>query len=119
MIYRPQHFIGHEVPIGIARMMIFREPVAAIIGQTSEVVTAAKKPLKPGTVLDGEGGYATYGMVEKADLAREERLVPIGLTHGAEVIQEIPEDGMVTYDNVKLVDSELLKLRKMQDALNE
>ena len=119
MIYRPQHFIGHEVPIGIARMMIFREPVAAIIGQISDVVTAAKKPLKPGTVLDGEGGYATYGMVEKADIAREERLVPIGLTHGAEVIQEIPEDGMVTYDNVRLVDSELLKLRKMQDELNE
>ena len=66
MIYRPRHFIGHEVPIGIARMMIFREPVASAIGQIPEVV-AAKKPLKAGTVLDGEGGYATYGMVERAE----------------------------------------------------
>ena len=66
MIYRPQHFIGHEVPIGIARMMIHREPVASVIGQIPEVV-AAKKPLKAGTVLDGEGGYATYGMVERAE----------------------------------------------------
>ena len=32
MTYRPQHFIGHEVPIGIARMMILREPVASVIG---------------------------------------------------------------------------------------
>ncbi len=119
MIYRPQHFIGHEVPIGIARMMIYREPVAATIGRISEVVTAAKKKLKPGTVLDGEGGYATYGMVEKADVAREERLVPIGLTHGAEVIEEIPEDGMITYDNVRLIESELLRLRNMQDELDE
>ena len=117
MIYRPQHFIGHEVPIGIARMMIYREPVASVIGQISEVVAAAKKPLKAGTVLDGEGGYATYGMVERAEVAREEQLVPIGLTHGAEVIRDIPEDGMVTYNNVSLVDSELLKLRKKQDEL--
>ena len=117
MIYRPQHFIGHEVPIGIARMMIHREPVASVIGQISDVVAAAKKPLKAGTVLDGEGGYATYGMVERAEIVREERLVPIGLTHGAEVLQDIPEDGMVTYDNVRLVDSELLELRKKQDEL--
>ena len=117
MIYRPQHFVGHEVPIGIARMMIYREPVASVIGQISEVVTAAKKPLKAGTVLDGEGGYATYGMVERAEAAREERLVPIGLTHGAEVIRDIPEDGMVTYDNVRLVESELLDLRKKQDEI--
>jgi len=117
MIYRPQHFIGHEVPIGIARLMIYREPVASVIGQISEVVAAAKKPLKAGTVLDGEGGYATYGMVERAEVARQEQLVPIGLTHGAEVIEDIPEDGMVTYDNVRLVESELLQLRKKQDEL--
>ena len=98
-------------------MMIYREPVASVIGQISEVVTAAKKPLKAGTVLDGEGGYATYGMVERAEAARAERLVPIGLTHGAEVIRDIPEDGMVTYDNVRLVESELLDLRKKQDEL--
>ena len=60
----------------------------------------------------------TYGMVEKADVAREERLVPIGLTHGAEVIREIPEDGMITYDNVHLVESKLLDLRKAQDNLD-
>ena len=118
MIYRPQHFIGHEVAIGIARMMIYKEPVATVIGRISEVVTAAKKLLTPGTKLDGEGGYATYGMVEKADVAREERLVPIGLTHGAEVIREIPEDGMITYDNVNLVESKLLDLRKAQDNLD-
>ena len=118
MIYRPQNFIGHEVAIGIARMMIYKEPVATVIGRISEVVTAAKKLLTPGTKLDGEGGYATYGMVEKADVAREERLVPIGLTHGAEVIREIPEDGMITYDNVHLVESKLLDLRKAQDNLD-
>ena len=56
-------------------------------------------------------------MVERAEVAREEKLVPIGLTHGAEVIEDIPEDGMVTYDNVRLVDSDLLELRKKQDEL--
>ena len=56
MIYRPQHFIGHEVPIGIARMMIHREPVASVIGQISEVVAAAKKPSEGGKRAGRRGG---------------------------------------------------------------
>jgi len=29
MIYRRQHFVGHEVPIGIARMMLLGKPSGA------------------------------------------------------------------------------------------
>jgi predicted homoserine dehydrogenase-like protein len=111
VIYRPQHFVGHEVPIGIARMLLFNEPVGAPVGHTCEVIAAAKKPLAVGTKLDGEGGYCVYGMVERADIARESKLVPIGLTGGAEVIQEIPEDGLITFDNVRVRDSLALRLR--------
>ena len=116
MIYRPQHFVGHEVPIGIARMMLYGESCGAPIGQISEVVAAAKKNLKPGTILDGEGGYTVYGLIENADTAKAENLVPIGLTQGAEVIGEIPEGGMITYDNVELPDSFAMTLRRLQDA---
>jgi len=117
MIYRPQHFVGHEVPIGIARMMLYGESTGAPIGRVSEIVAAAKKNLKPGTVLDGEGGYTVYGIIERADVARAEKLLPVGLTQGAEVLHEIPEDGMVTYDDVKLPQSFTLNLRRLQDSL--
>ena len=117
MIYRPQHFVGHEVPISIARMLLYGESTGAPIGHVSEVVAAAKKNLKSGTILDGEGGYTVYGIIEKADMARAERLLPVGLTEGAEVVHEIPEDGMITYDNVKVRESFTLNLRRLQDSL--
>ena len=117
MIYRPQHFVGHEVPYGIARMMLYNTSIGAPLGRISEVVAAAKKPLKAGTILDGEGGYTVYGLIEKAGIARDQSLVPIGLTQWAEVIRDIPEDGMVTYADVRLPESFALDLRKRQDSL--
>ena len=116
MIYRPQHFVGHEVPYGIARMMVYKTSIGAPIGRISEVVAAAKKTLKAGTILDGEGGYTVYGLIEKTSIARDQSLVPIGLTQGAEVIRDIPEDGMITYADVRLPDSFALRLRKQQDS---
>jgi predicted homoserine dehydrogenase-like protein len=117
MIYRPQHFVGHEVPIGIAKRMVYGESSGAPIAHVSEVVAAAKKNLKPGTILDGEGGYTVYGIIEKADVAKAEKLLPVGLSQGAEMVREIPEDGMITYDDVRLRESFTLNLRRLQDSL--
>jgi len=113
MIYRPQHFIGHEMPITAARMMIFGQTCGAAITKTADVVAAAKRPLVPGDVLDGEGGFTVYGLIDRADTAQREHLVPMGLTQGATVIQNIPEDGMITYDNVNAADS--LPFRLLQE----
>jgi predicted homoserine dehydrogenase-like protein len=66
--------------------------------------------------LDGEGGFCVYGMVERARIAREQNLVPIGLTGGAEVTREIPEDGLITFDNVQIRDSFALQLRTAASA---
>ena len=115
MIYRPQHFVGHEMPLGIARMMLSGETIGAPIGQISEVVAAVKKPLAPGTILDGEGGFTVCGLAERAEIARQQKLVPIGLTQGAEVLAAIPDGGLITYDNVRLKPSLALDLKREQD----
>ena len=114
MIYRPQHFVGHEMPIGIARMMFSGESVGAPIGRISEVVAAAKTRLTPGTILDGEGGFTVCGLAERAEIADKQNLVPIGLTQGAEVLHEIPEEGLITWDNVRLKPSFALDFRLQQ-----
>jgi predicted homoserine dehydrogenase-like protein len=112
LIYRPQHFVGHEVAIGVARLLLFGEAVAAPIEHTCEVIAAAKKRLAPGTILDGEGGYCVYGMLEKAEIAADQNLVPIGLTGCAKVVSEIPEDGLITFDNVEVLDSPAFRMRR-------
>lgn len=117
MIYRPQHFVGHEVPIGIARMMLLGQTCGGPIGAHCDVVAKAKRPLEPGTVLDGEGGFLTYGSVELGSTARERGLVPIGLSLGAKVIKPIPVDGNITHENSIICDSLAAQLRRLQDAL--
>jgi predicted homoserine dehydrogenase-like protein len=114
MIYRPQHFIGHEMPITVARMMIWGQTCGAAVTKTADVVAAAKRPLSRGDVLDGEGGFTVYGLIDRADTAQRERLVPMGLTQGATVEQNIPEDGMITWDNVNVADS--LPYRLLQES---
>jgi predicted homoserine dehydrogenase-like protein len=116
VIYRPQHFIGHEMPMTVARMMTTGLTCGSPTVKTSDVVASAKKPLHLGDVLDGEGGYAVYGLIEKTTVAREEKLVPMGLTQGAKVLTEIPEDGMITYDNVEVADSFAYRLLKEYES---
>jgi predicted homoserine dehydrogenase-like protein len=51
-------------------------------------------------------------MVEDAEVARREQLIPIGLTQGAVVREPVPEDGLITDANVKLECGFALQLRK-------
>lgn len=119
LVFRPHHWAGLEASISLIRATLYKEPTGAPLPQApvAEVVAAAKKILKPGDILDGGGGYAMYGLAEKAEIAKEENLLPIGLAEDIRVIRRIPEDGVITYDDVELnEDSFLLKLRRMQDS---
>jgi len=112
--------VGLEAPISLIRAVLYNEPTGAPLttAPSAEVLAAAKKTLKPGDVLDGGGGYAVYGLAERADIAREENLLPLGLAEGIRVAKEVPPDGVISYDDVELdEDSFLLKLRREQDRL--
>jgi predicted homoserine dehydrogenase-like protein len=39
--------------------------------------------LKAGEVLDGSGGYTVDGLIEKAEIAQAENLLPLGLAYDA------------------------------------
>ena len=115
MIYRPQHFIGHEMPIGLARMAVLGDDVGAPTRRAAEVAAAAKRPLRAGETLDGEGGYTVYGLAERRAAARAGRLVPMALTHGAVAAADIAEDEPITFDNVRVPPSLSLSLWQVQE----
>jgi predicted homoserine dehydrogenase-like protein len=116
LLYRPQHLVGLEAPISIARTAVYHESTGAPRGWFSEVITVAKKRLRPGTLLDGEGGYTAYGLAERAEVAREENLLPFGLCQDAVVRREISEDRAISYDDVELQSSPALSLRMLQET---
>jgi predicted homoserine dehydrogenase-like protein len=118
LVYRPFHWAGLEASISLIRAVLYHEPTGAPLPEapSAEVLTAAKKQLKPRDILDGGGGYTTYGLAEKAEIARNENLLPLGLAENIRVVKKIPPDGVVSYDDVELnEDSFLLKLRRNQD----
>ena len=101
-IYRPYHLVGMEAPVSIARAFLYNEPTGSPKAKTGEVVAAAKRPLRPGETLDGEGGFTVYGVLVEAAQASSQGLVPIGLCHDAKVARPITEDQMLRYQDVEM-----------------
>ena len=116
VMYRPYHLVGMEAPISIARAFLYGEPTGAPSKQVGEVATAAKRPLSPGDVLDGEGGYTVYGALVDVAQAAAEGLVPIGLCHGAKVLRAVEEGRMVGYADVEMPEGGFARhMRETQD----
>ncbi len=116
--YTPYHLCHFEVPLSVARVVLFKDAVMApIAGPKVDVITTAKIDLKAGETLDGLGYYMTYGECETAEITQKQRLLPIGLAEGCRLKRDIPKDQALTYDDVELPEGRLCdKLRAEQDA---
>ncbi|WP_251341297.1 NAD(P)H-dependent oxidoreductase [Haloplanus halophilus] len=117
VFHRPYHLPGTETSVSVANAAIRNEPTGVPRERVAEVVGGAKRTLEPGEELDGGGGYTVYGLLEEAETAEEQNHVPFELLDGAEVVSEIAQDEIVTYDDVELdEDSFIYRLRRLQDA---
>ena len=117
--YTPYHLCHFEVPNSLARAVLFGDaPIAAAGPPQVEVVTTAKTDLSAGTVLDGLGGYHTYGEAEAARVSADERLLPMGVAEGCRLVRDVVRDQTVTYDDVELPADRLIdRLRAQQDEV--
>ena len=111
-MYRPYHLIGLELGISIAAVGLQREPTGAPTGFRGDVVATAKRNLKPGDVLDGEGGSTVYGrLMPAADSLALEGL-PIGLAHGVELTRSVAKHQPLTWRDVTTIRSEAAHFRR-------
>lgn len=115
--YTPYHLCHFEVPLSVARAVLFDDPVLQPAdGPRVDVVATAKVDLSPGTVIDGLGGYHTYGEAERYDVSRQQDLLPIGLAEGCTVTRPVAKDQALTYADVSVPDGRLAdRLRREQD----
>jgi predicted homoserine dehydrogenase-like protein len=101
--YTPYHLCHFEVPLTIARAVLFEDAaIAPLGGPVVHVVATAKKDLRAGDVLDGIGFYMTYGLAENADVQQRENLLPMGLSTGCRLVRDIPKDQVLTFDDVEV-----------------
>jgi predicted homoserine dehydrogenase-like protein len=117
--YTPWHLTVLEFGLSIARVALCRDVVIAPKGAPSvDVIASAKVDLKAGDVLDGIGGYLTYGVGENYEVVRAERLLPMGLAEGCRLTRDVSRDQALTYDDVEPPrGSTVHALRAEQDAL--
>ena len=117
VFYVPYHLPHLEVPITVARAVLFNDAAIAPIGApVCEVITMAKRHLKKGEVIDGIGGFTCYGTLENHKAASAGGFLPIGLAEGCILSRDIPIDQALTYSDVELPGGRLCeKLRIEQD----
>lgn len=116
--YRPYHLCHFEVPLTVARAVLFRDAaVTPLKGPVVDVVTTAKRDLRSGEVLDGIGQYMTYGQCENSDITDSQKLLPMGLAEGCRLKHNISKDQILTYDDVELPEGRLCdELRAEQNT---
>jgi len=88
-MYRPTHMIGLELGISVASAALRNEPTGAPTGFRSDVVATAKRDLKKGEMLDGEGGFCVWGKQTPADRSLDDGLLPLGLAHNVRLKRDV------------------------------
>ncbi|MFS0519224.1 NAD(P)H-dependent oxidoreductase [Nostoc sp. UIC 10607] len=116
--YTPYHLCHFEVPLSVARAVLFGDAVMSpLAGPLVDVVTTAKIDLKAGETLDGIGYYMTYGQCENSDIVQQQNLLPIGLAEGCRLKRDITKDQVLTYEDVELPEGRLCdQLRTEQNT---
>jgi predicted homoserine dehydrogenase-like protein len=109
--------IGLELGVSIASAVLRGEATGAPVGFRGDVVTTAKRALRAGETLDGEGGYTVYGKLRPAAFSLERNALPLGLAHGARLIRDVPQDGTVSWDDVEVDETlDAVMLRRSLEA---
>jgi predicted homoserine dehydrogenase-like protein len=101
-LYKRWHLIGLEVGVSVASVALRNEPTGVATGWNADVVATAKRDLKPGDMLDGEGGYTVWGKLLPAATSKRMGGVPLGLAHGVKVIRPVAKGQSLTWDDVAM-----------------
>lgn len=112
------HLIGLELGLSVGSVGIRKEATGSSKEFRSDVVAVAKKNLKAGDILDGEGGYCVAGQLRPSRISVPMRALPLGLAGDIKLIRDVPIDTVLTYDDVEIDESmHAVKLRRECEAM--
>src|SRR5271156_6709781 len=101
-MYKPFHLIGLELSISVLNVALRGEPTGSCRAWRGDAVAVAKRALKAGETLDGEGGYTVYAKLIPAARSLERNALPIGLAHHVKVLRDIAAGEIVGAADVAL-----------------
>ncbi len=101
-MYKPYHLIGLELNISVLSAALRGEATGQPQGFRGDVVAVAKRNLRAGEMLDGEGGYTVWGKVMPASDSLKIGGLPIGLAHGVKLKRDIAHGAVVGWADVDI-----------------
>ena len=116
-LYRPFHLIGLELNVSVLSAALRGEATGAPTGFRGDVVSTAKRDLRAGEMLDGEGGACVWGkLMPAADSLRHGGL-PIGLANRVQLVRDVAMGAPVTWDHVRIdTTDEAYRYRRTMEA---
>jgi predicted homoserine dehydrogenase-like protein len=88
--------------MSVASVALRGEPTGVAIGWNADVVATAKRDLKPGEMLDGEGGYTVWGKLLPAATSLALGGVPLGLAHAVKVVRPVKAGCSLSWADVAM-----------------
>jgi predicted homoserine dehydrogenase-like protein len=118
LFYTPFHLPHLQLPLTVARAVLFQDATLAPMGgPVCDTLAVAKRDLRAGEVLDGMGGFTCYGLIDTYEITQAENLLPIVLSQDCRLKRDISKDTPITYADVDLPAGRLCdKLRAEQSA---
>jgi predicted homoserine dehydrogenase-like protein len=116
-MYKPYHLIGLELNISVLSAALRGEPTGVSRTFRGDAVAVAKRELKAGEMLDGEGGFTVWGKLLPAAKSLAAGALPIGLAHGVKLKSDIAEDRIVAWGDVEIDETmDAVRTRKDMEA---
>ena len=114
-IWRPYHYIGLELAQSIYSIALDNRATGYTKKYNADVASYAKKDLKAGDKLDGEGGFSARGKLITSQKSKNENILPLGLTDNAILKKNISKDEVIKIDDVELnLPKEVIEARDYQ-----
>jgi predicted homoserine dehydrogenase-like protein len=101
-LYKRWHLIGLEVGVSVASVGLRGEATGSAVCFSADVVATAKRDLKIGEILDGEGGYTVWGKLLPAQKSLALGGLPLGLAHELKVLRPVAQGQPLTWNDVAI-----------------
>jgi len=86
--------------VSVASVGLRGEATGAAIGFNADAAATAKRDLKAGETLDGEGGYTVWGKLLPAAASLAGGALPLGLAHGVRLLRPVRQGEVLRWSDV-------------------
>ena len=117
-MYKRWHLIGLEVGISVASVGLRGEPTGCATGFRADAVASAKRDLRAGEILDGEGGYMVVGRLMPAADSLALGGLPLGLAQQLKLVNPVKAGQAVRWADVAYdAGAEAVRVRREMESI--